>query len=106
MQEKDRIEGFQQEVQILGDQIQQKSLYFDASLQKLRASLDLSSFQQIKERAELAQRSLELFSKEHRIAVFVPNKKQLIMHDFKYFTSRVINVQEMEHTFGNFSTIL
>jgi hypothetical protein len=54
MQEKDRIEGFQQEVQILGDQIQQKSLYFDASLQKLRASLDLSSFQQIKEKAELA----------------------------------------------------
>jgi hypothetical protein len=28
------------------------------------------------------------------------------MHDFKYFTSRNINVQEMEHTFGNFSTIL
>lgn len=28
------------------------------------------------------------------------------MHDFKYFTSRVINVQDMEHTFGNFSTIL
>lgn len=106
MQEKDRIEGFQQEVQILGDQIQQKSLYFDAALQKLRNSLDLSSFQQIKEKAEMAQRSLELFSKEHRIAVFVPNKKQLIMHDFKYFTSRVINVQDMEHTFGNFSTIL
>ena len=106
MLEKDRIEGFQQEVQLLGDQIQQKSHYFDAALAKLRASLDLSSFQQIKERAEMAQRSLELFSKEHRIAVFVPNKKQIVMHDFKYFTSRVINVQDMEHTFGNFSTIL
>jgi hypothetical protein len=44
MQEKDRIEGFQQEVQILGDQIQQKSVYFDAALQRLRNSLDLSSF--------------------------------------------------------------
>ena len=32
MQEKERIEGFQQEVQILGDQIQQKSMYFDAAL--------------------------------------------------------------------------
>jgi hypothetical protein len=31
-------------VQLLGDQIQQKSLYFDAALAKLRASLDLSSF--------------------------------------------------------------
>jgi hypothetical protein len=54
----------------------------------------------------MAQRSLELFSKEQRVAVFVPKKKQLVMHDFKYFTSRVINVQDMEHTFGNFSTIL
>ena len=54
----------------------------------------------------MAQRSLELFGKDHRIAVFVPNKKQLVMHDLKYFTSKVINVQNMEHTFGNFSTIL
>lgn len=28
------------------------------------------------------------------------------MHDFKYFTQKVVNLQNMEHTFGNFSTIL
>jgi hypothetical protein len=28
------------------------------------------------------------------------------MHDFKYLTSRVFTVQDMEHTFDNFSTVL
>ncbi|CDW85029.1 kelch motif family protein [Stylonychia lemnae] len=106
MLEKDKIESFDQELQLLGDQIKQKKEYFKTMLVKLQNQLDLSSFQQVRERAEMAQRSLELFSKENRIAVFVPNKKQIIMHDLKYFTQKTLNIQEMEHTFGNFSTIL
>jgi len=36
----------------------------------------------------------------------VPNRKQIIMHDLKYFTSKTIDLQNVEHPFGNFSTII
>lgn len=29
-----------------------------------------------------------------------------MLHDLKYFAQRTVNLQDMEHTFGNFSTIL
>ena len=28
------------------------------------------------------------------------------MHDLKYFTSKTFNIQDMDHPFGNFSSIL
>jgi len=75
MLEKDRVETFDQELGLLSDQIRLKRDYFQAQLARLKTQLDLSSFQQARERAAVAQRSLELFSKENRIAVFQPNKK-------------------------------
>lgn len=41
-----------------------------------------------------------------RLAAFVPNKKQIVMHDMKFLTQKVINLKEVEYPFGNFSTIL
>jgi len=40
------------------------------------------------------------------MAVFVPGKKQLIVHDLKYLKQRVVNLKDVEHPFGNFSSIL
>ena len=80
--------------------------YFEKIQDKILGKIDLSSFQGVKTKIFQAERSLEQYSKDNRIAVFVPNRKQIIMHDLKYFTSKTIDLKHVEHPFGNFSTIL
>jgi len=54
----------------------------------------------------MIQRNIELYSPPVRIAAFVPNKKQIVMHDMKFLTQKVITLKDVEYPFGNFSTIL
>lgn len=88
------------------EQIKFKKEYFEKIHDKILNKIDLSSFKQIKTRILQAEKSLEQYSKDNRIAVFVPNRKQIIMHDLKYLTSKTIDLKNVEHPFGNFSTIL
>ena len=73
--DKEKIENFDKEVQSISDQIKFKKEYFEKIQDKILHKIDLSSFQQIKVKIQQAERSLEQYSKDNRIAVFVPNRK-------------------------------
>ena len=70
----------------ISEQIVQKKDYFEAQFSKLNEHLNLSQLVEIKEKAQMIQRNVELYSPQVRLAAFVPNKKQIVMHDMKFLT--------------------
>lgn len=91
--DKEKIDSYDKEYESISEQIKFKKEYFEKVQDKILNKIDLSSFQQIKTRILQAEKSLEQYSKDNRIAVFVPNRKQIIMHDLKYLTSKTIDLK-------------
>jgi hypothetical protein len=73
--DKEKVDNFDKEVQAISDQITFKKEYFEKIQDKILNKIDLSSFKQVKVKILQAERSLEQYSKDNRIAVFVPNRK-------------------------------
>ena len=73
--DKEKVDNFEKEVNQISEQIKFKQEYFEKNQEKILNKIDLSSFQQIQAKILQAERSLEQYSEDNRIAVFVPNRK-------------------------------